>query len=562
MIIGIDLGTTNSLAAYFDGDKPVLIPNRQGQFLTPSVVSVDTDGTLLVGEGAKQRAMLTPNCSASVFKRAMGTDSAFTLSGQSFTAEELSSFVLRSLKEDAEVFLGQPVTEAIISVPAYFNDHQRRATRKAGELAGFAVERIINEPTAAALAYGMQTKRSGRFLVFDLGGGTFDVSVLELDGSIMEVQSIAGDNFLGGEDFTELIAQLFLQKCGHLVEGLTYGELAELVQGCEMAKQALSDGLMVSIETTIGGQRVQNVISRMEFESASASLFAKMQAPIQRSLRDAGLTPTQLDEILLVGGATKSPMVRQFAAKLLGKAPITGIDPDLAVALGAAMQCGMKQRNEAVREVILTDVCPFTLGTSVVHNNGLFDEGNHYLPIIERNTVIPASRQETLYTVRDDQPLITVDILQGESRIASENLKLGELEVPVPKAPRGKEGVKVRYTYDINSMLQVEVEVLSTGVQKQIVLQQSETLLSDEEVAARLKELEYLKISPRDQEENKRALMRAEALYAETTGDARQAVDRAIDTFNRALNKQDPSEIKTAREDLDAYLDMLEEGLG
>lgn len=559
MIIGIDLGTTNSLVAYFDGSKPVLIPNRLGEYLTPSVVSIDNDGTVLVGKTAKERAMLTPFCSASVFKRAMGTDKKFTLSGREFTAVELSSLVLRSLKQDAEVHLGQPVSEAIISVPAYFNDLQRKATREAGELAGFVVDRIINEPTAAALAYGMGQKRSGKFFVFDLGGGTFDVSVLELDHPIMEVRAIAGDNFLGGEDFTEILARIFLQKCGSEVEQLTYGELAQLLNAAELAKQVLGNGLMVTMVSIVGGKEVSQDITLNEFEAGCVELFQKLQAPIQRSLRDANLTVTQLDEVVLVGGATKSPLVRRFASQLLGKTPATGIDPDLAIALGAAMQCGMKMRNEAIREIILTDVCPFTLGTSVTRSNGVYEEGGHYFPIIERNTVIPASRIETFYTANENQTVIRVDILQGESRIAANNLLLGELSVPVPKGPRGKESVKVRYTYDINSLLHVEVEVVSTGVKKQVVLQQGENKLTPEEVEKRLKELEHLKISPREQEENKLALLRAERVYEQSMGETRWEVDRLIDKFSQALASQDEMAIATARSELLVALDRIEE---
>ncbi|MDL2300106.1 Hsp70 family protein [Clostridiaceae bacterium OttesenSCG-928-D20] len=558
MIIGIDLGTTNSVAAYYDGEKPVLIPNRLGEYLTPSVVSIDTDGTILVGKSAKQRAELTANSSANLFKRSMGTDKAFTLSGKSFSAEELSSFILRSLKQDAEVFLGEEVAEAIISVPAYFNDNQRRATRKAGELAGFRVERIINEPTAAALAFGVGEGKEGRFMVFDLGGGTFDLSILELDDTIMEVQSIAGDNFLGGEDFTDLITSLFLLKSASHLDELTYGELIKLSNTAELAKLALGESHFVMMTSTIGGKEITHTISRMEFEQASIELLTKMQAPIQKALYDAGCTPKDLSKIILVGGATRSPLIRTAAERLLEKTPSAEIDPDLAVALGAAIQCGMKARNEALREVILTDVCPFTLGTSIIRSNGIFDEPNHYFPIIERNTVIPTSREEILYTAHDNQDEIRIDILQGESRVASQNLKLGELNLPVPKGPKGKESVKVRYTYDVNSLLQVEAEIISTGVKKEIILQQGENRFTDEEALRRLERLSYLKISPRDQEENKMTLMRAEKLYEKSTGETRIFVDRLISDFERSLRGQDISEIDEAREVINTALDDIE----
>ena len=337
MLIGIDLGTTNSLAAYFDGEKPVLIPNRLGEALTPSVVSVDKDGTVLVGRAAKERAMLDPFCSAAVFKRAMGTDKEFELSGKKFKAVELSSLVLRSLKEDAEAFLGEPADEAIISVPAYFNDLQRKATRQAGEMAGFRVDRIINEPTAAALAYGMGQKQSGRFLVFDLGGGTFDVSILELDAPVMEVHAIAGDNFLGGENFTAVLMELFLERTGLALEQLTYGELSHLAASAELAKIAFTTGAVVSMACTVDGAEQRVDVTIADFEAACEPLFEKLRKPIERSLRDAGLMVDDLDQIVLVGGATKASLVRRFVAKLFGRQPAAGVDPDLAVALGAAM---------------------------------------------------------------------------------------------------------------------------------------------------------------------------------------------------------------------------------
>ncbi|WP_418456226.1 Hsp70 family protein [Allofournierella sp.] len=560
MLIGIDLGTTNSLAAYFDGEKPVLIPNRLGEALTPSVVSVDKDGTVLVGRAAKERAMLDPFCSAAVFKRAMGTDKEFELSGKKFKAVELSSLVLRSLKEDAEAFLGQPVDEAIISVPAYFNDLQRKATRQAGEMAGFRVDRIINEPTAAALAYGMGQKQSGRFLVFDLGGGTFDVSILELDAPVMEVHAIAGDNFLGGENFTAVLMELFLERTGLALEQLTYGELSHLAASAELAKVAFTTGAVVSMACTVDGTEQRVDVTIADFDAACEPLFEKLRKPIERSLRDAGLMVDDLDQIVLVGGATKASLVRRFVAKLFGRQPAAGVDPDLAVALGAAMQCGMKQRNQAIKEIILTDVCPFTLGTSVVRSNGLFEESGFYCPIIERNTVIPVSRTETFYTANDNQKQIRVDILQGESRLARNNLYLGEVVVPVPQGPRGKESVRVTYTYDINALLQVEVEVTSTGVKKQIILQSGQNAMSDEEAAARMAELAALKLSPRDQEENKLAMMRAERMYEESTGAVRRKVDGLIAAFDTALASQDPLEAERGRKALLEALDQLEEG--
>ena len=559
-IIGIDLGTTNSLAAVYRGGRCQLIPNAFGEVLTPSVVSMDEDGTVLVGQAAKERLITHPGRTAAAFKRSMGTTRQFLLDQKLFSPEELSALVLRRLKEDAEAFLGEPVDEAIISVPAYFNDLQRKATRQAGEMAGFRVDRIINEPTAAALAYGMGQKQSGRFLVFDLGGGTFDVSILELDAPVMEVHAIAGDNFLGGENFTAVLMELFLERTGLALEQLTYGELSHLAASAELAKIAFTTGAVVSMACTVDGTEQRVDVTIADFEAACEPLFEKLRKPIERSLRDAGLMVDDLDQIVLVGGATKASLVRRFVAKLFGRQPAAGVDPDLAVALGAAMQCGMKQRNQAIKEIILTDVCPFTLGTSVVRSNGLFEESGFYCPIIERNTVIPVSRTETFYTANDNQKQIRVDILQGESRLARNNLYLGEVVVPVPQGPRGKESVRVTYTYDINALLQVEVEVTSTGVKKQIILQSGQNAMSDEEAAARMAELAALKLSPRDQEENKLAMMRAERMYEESTGAVRRKVDGLIAAFDTALASQDPLEAERGRKALLEALDQLEEG--
>ena len=558
MLIGIDLGTTNSLVSYFDGEKPVIIPNRLGEHLTPSVVSVDGDGTILVGRAAQERAMLDPFCSASVFKRAMGTEKDFLLSGKSYRATELSSLVLRSLKEDAQAFLGQPVQEAIISVPAYFNDQQRKATQLAGELAGLKVERIINEPTAAALAYGLTKQQSGRFLVFDLGGGTFDVSVLELDDLIMEVHAIAGDNFLGGENFTEALADYFLEQEGLHPEDLDWRAKVQLHQQAEACKIAFSEQAVNTMCLTVNDQAHEREITLAEFEQACEPLFDRLRRPIERSLRDAGLLISDLDQIVLVGGATKSQLVRRFVAKLFGRLPAPGADPDEAVALGAAIQCGMKERAQAIQEVILTDVCPFTLGTSVVRDNGLFEESGYYQPIIERNTIIPVSRTETFYTASDNQTQIRVDILQGESRLAKNNLYLGEVVVPVPAGPRGRESVRVTYTYDINALLQVEVQVESTGLKRQVIIQGGQSKLSPEEAQARMDALAELKLSPRDQEENKLAMMKAERLYEETTGSLRQWVDRLITEFDLALRTQDKLTAERARKKMLQELELVE----
>ncbi len=560
MLIGIDLGTTNSLVACFRNGKAEIIPNRLGENLTPSVVSVDSKGTVYVGRSAKERAMLHPLESASVFKRSMGTDREYTLGDWKLRAEELSSLVLRSLKEDAEAYLGEPVTDAIISVPAYFNDLQRKATKRAGELAGLNVVRIINEPTAAAIAHGMTEEKDARYLVFDLGGGTFDVSILELYSPIMEVHAIAGDNFIGGEDFTDVLYHLFLDNAGISPDSLDLKTRSEVRKNAESCKCAFSHSNEIIMCCTIQGNMHILRLSLEEYEKACAPLLDRLRKPIERSLRDAGVSLNEIDKIVLVGGATRSPVVRKFVAKLFGRIPSFGINPDEAVALGAALQCGMKSRDTEIREVVLTDVCPFTLGTEVVVDNGVFEEPGHYLPIIERNTVIPVSRTETVYTAHENQTRITVKILQGESRNSQNNLLLGELSVPVPPGPKGKEAVDITYTYDVNSLLEVEVYVHSSKLRRKILIQGNQSPLSQEEAEKRMEALQYLKQNPRDEEPNRLVLLRGERLYEEATGDTRRAIDRAMMEFDRALKNQDRTKIQQAREKLTKFLDETEYG--
>ena len=558
MIIGIDLGTTNSLVACFRNGNAEIIPNRLGKHLTPSVVSVDEEGTVFVGETAKERGMLHPLETARVFKRSIGTDKQYTLGGKSFRAEELSSLVLRSLKEDAEVYLGEEITEAIISVPAYFNDMQRKATKQAGELAGLNVSRIINEPTAAAIACGMDSQeKDARYLVFDLGGGTFDVSILELYGPIMEVHAIAGDNFIGGEDFTTLLTTMFLEKMAIAPESLDIQTVNEVFKAAESCKCAFSDKDEVTMSCTIRNQLYEMKISLSEYEKACAPLLEKLRRPIERSLRDAKVSLDDIDQIVLVGGATRLPIIRRFVSRLFKRIPKTHVDPDEVVALGAALQCGMKARDKEIQEVVLTDVCPYTLGTEVVESNGLFEEDGHYLPIIERNTVIPVSRTQTVFTAHDNQTRVNVKVLQGESRMAYHNLLLGEISVPVPSGPKGKESIDITYTYDVNSLLEVEILVHSTGVKRKIIIQNEQNRISDEEAAERLEKLQYLKQNPRDDEENRLQILRGERLYEEIPAN-RFEINQALMAFEQVLSRQDRNEIEQARKQLTRLLDKIE----
>ena len=561
MIIGIDLGTTNSLAAYFTEEGPKIIPNRLGRHLTPSVVSVDEENQVYVGETARERGFLYPHMTASVFKRDMGSDKKYRLGGKEFTAQDLSSFVLRTLKEDAEVYLGETVEEAVISVPAYFDDKRRKATKRAGELAGLKVERIISEPTAAAIAYGLYEKQKNtKFLVFDLGGGTFDVSILELFENILEVRAVAGDNYLGGEDFTELLVQHYMEQMDLKLTELTQKTLGQIYSQAEACKLSYSGTATGVMSCRIGGEEKSLKIPLRSYEKMCEPLLAKIRKPVQRSLSDAHVKLADIDEIVLVGGATRLPVVRDFIIRMFKKFPDTAMNPDEAVALGAAIQGAMKERQEAVREVILTDVCAFTLGTetAVRLKDGKTDEG-HFCPIIERKTVIPASSTERFYTLYDDQERVRICVLQGESRYAKNNLLLGELDIEIPKNKAGEESVDVTYTYDINSILEVEVCVTSSGLRQRRIIKGRENDMTDREIEERMRELSYLKIHPREQEENKLLLLKGERLYEETVGDNRRRMEYEIQKFEMVLNTRDRGKIEEAAKHFAQVMEEVEE---
>lgn len=558
--VGIDLGTTNSLIAYWTENGPKIIPNALGSNLTPSVVSLDESGNLLVGQIAKERLVTHPHLTAAIFKRYMGTEKKYSLGKYTFTPEELSSFVIRALKEDAEAYLKEQVIEAVISVPAYFNDAQRKATKRAGELAGLKVERLISEPTAAAIAYGLhQEKSETKFLVFDLGGGTFDVSILELFEGIMEVKSIAGDNFLGGEDFTALLAGSFLETHSISREILDSKTLSILYKQSELCKLDLSEGNTGKIKLNHMDKVLETAIDRADFEKMANPLLIRLRQPIERALRDAGLMPQDLEAVILIGGATRMPVIRSAVSRMFGRLPFSNINPDEAVALGAAIQVALKERNSALEEVVLTDVCPYSLGVGIAENmgNGKYESG-YFLPIIERNTTIPVSRVERLSTISDNQSIIHMEIYQGESRRVENNIKLGELNMNVPADKAGEQQVDVRYTYDINGILEVEVTVVKTGEKRRMVIEKDPGSMTDEQIEDRLKLLADLKIHPRDREENRLLLARGERIYEEATGGMRNYASDLLKQFEVALAQQDEHIAKKAAKKLKDRLDELE----
>ncbi|MBU5439380.1 molecular chaperone HscC [Tissierella sp. MSJ-40] len=558
--IGIDLGTTNSLVSYWTEDGPVIIPNSLGEHLTPSVISIDDNGEVLIGKIAKERQVVHPELSASVFKRNMGTKKVYKLGDKEFLPEELSALILKALKEDSEHFLGIPVTEAVISVPAYFSDVQRKATKRAGELAGLKVDRLVTEPTAAALAYGLHnTNSETKFLVFDLGGGTFDVSILEFFDNIMEVRAVAGDNYLGGEDFTEALETLFLKHHNLNRKDLDDKTYSLLRKEVEAAKRALSENKVVTINCPINGEELSYDISIENYERAVKGLLNRLREPVERALSDASLKISDIESILLVGGATKLPLIRQFVSKLFGKLAYININPDEVVGRGAAVQAALKGKDSAFKEIILTDVCPYTLGTtiSVKKSYGYYESG-HFLPIIERNTTIPVSKVERLYTIYDNQKTINVEILQGESRLSKDNIYLGELNIPVPLGKAGEEAVDIRYTYDINGILEVEVTAVSTGTKRSIIIEKNPGYMSKEEIVNRMESLSHLKIHPRENHENKLTITRGERLFEENLGPIRQEISRLLSEFEDVLERQDLKEIQEFRNRVNEIFDTID----
>ncbi|OYQ38833.1 molecular chaperone HscC [Rhodoferax sp. TH121] len=563
MYIGIDLGTTNSLVAVFRDGQAHLIPNAHGHVLTPSAVSVADDGTLLVGLAARERLASHPQQTAMTFKRWMGTDKLTRLGSKDYRAEELSAMVLKSLKADAEAYLGTEVTEAVVTVPAYFNDVQRRATKHAAELAGLKVERLLNEPTAAGLAYGLQERQDhSTFLVFDLGGGTFDVSVLEYFDGVVEVRSSAGDTRLGGEDFVAVLETLFLEKCENFSERDREQILASkaLWRAAEQAKRDLTDADTVDMRLQWKDAAFTHTVSRAEFEAASDELIKRLRRPIERALSDARLAPNELSEVVLVGGASRMPLVRQTVTKLFQRLPLRTINPDETIARGAAIQAALKARDAALEEVVLTDVMPYSLGVIISEfiNGRRF--GDRFSPIIERNTPVPVSRVQGYNTISDNQRQILFDIRQGESPIGSENMALGVLEIDVPPKPAGQVSVNVRISYDANGMLEVEVKDERQQLMASTIIQPAGASMGADDIAQALERLRVLKQHPRDQQENIYLLERAKRLYEDRLGEQRQWLQRWIAQFEMSLDTQDAKEVARARDEFRAALDNLDKG--
>jgi molecular chaperone HscC len=565
MIIGIDLGTTNSLAAIWRDGKAQLIPNALGHFLTPSCVGIDDDGTVLVGEAARQRLQTHPDRSAAVFKRYMGSERETKMGDRTFRPEELSSLVLRALKQDAEAFLGEPVDEAIITVPAYFSDAQRKATRAAGQLAGLKVERLLNEPTAAAMAYGIQDRTlETKFLVFDLGGGTFDVSILELFDGVMQVHASTGDNFLGGEDFVTAMVDAFMGKSGIVkaMNGRTLDgkQRQRLRDEAERAKRALSATPSTRMQFVLDDATFTWDIDEDGLTQLCEPLLVRLRQPVERALRDATIKASELDMVVLAGGATRMPVVRKLVSRMFGRFPAIDLDPDHAIALGAAVQAGLKMRDAALDEIVMTDVAPYSLGIAISRQVGPNNyEAGHYLPIIERNSTVPVSRVERVSTIGDAQRELLVAVYQGEARRVVDNIFLGNIKFPIPAKKAGEITADVRFTYDISGVLEAEITVYPGEEKHKLVITENAGVMTPEQIEQRLAVLSALKIHPRDQIENRTLVARADRLYEELLGDARTYLSQHIFAFQAVLEKQDQKASMEARATLEHVLARLDD---
>ncbi len=543
-IIGIDLGTTHSLCAVMGGGGPELIPNRVGTYLTPSIVAITADNHILTGAAAKEMSLLEPERCAARFKRMMGTNHVFRLGDQTFSAIELSSLLLKSLKRDAEAHLGTRIEEAVITVPAYFNDHQRKATQRAGELAGLKVTRMINEPTAAALTYGFHDRHSERrLLVFDLGGGTLDVTLMDIFESSLEIIATSGQSMLGGEDFTATLLQWVCEQEGtspnqrRAVDPRGY---ARLWKECEAAKVRLSweqstalrlpepDGLLGEEPTTL-------TLTRERFESLLERFQPRLVSCIQKTLNDGRTQPEQIDHVILVGGATRMPMVANLLREGFGKPPLCRYHPDEVVAMGAAVQAGLYENHVAVEDLVLTDVCPFTLGIAVSKQLGRDYRTGYFLPIIHRNTTLPVSREEVVYTLYPNQREVDVMIYQGESRKIKDNLLLGHLKVTGIPAATEEQEIFIRFTYDLSGVLEVEALVGDSGRTFRSVLSQQVKGLDEKDLQEALARMAQYKFYPRDQEAHQHLLLFAEQVLAEVSSRRRDELERLIDAYEAAL---------------------------
>jgi len=566
-VIGIDLGTTNSCVAVMEGGEAVVIPNREGNRTTPSVVGFKKDGERIVGETAKRQSITNPDRTVISIKRHMGTNHKTAIDGKEYTPQEISAMILQKLKADAEEYLGSPVTQAVITVPAYFNDSQRQATKDAGKIAGLEVLRIVNEPTAAALAYGLEKGEDQTILVFDLGGGTFDVSILELGDGIFEVKATSGDNHLGGDDFDEVIINYLVTEFKK-EQGVDLSKDKAAVQrlkdAAEKAKKELSTVLTTTISlpfiTVVDGvpQHLEMNLTRAKFEELSADLVERTMGPTRRALQDAGLSPDKIDKVVLVGGSTRIPAVQEAVKKLIGKEAYKGVNPDEVVALGAAIQAGVLTGD--VKDVVLLDVTPLSLGIETA--------GGVFTKMIDRNTTIPTSKSQVFSTYADNQTSVEIHVLQGERAMAADNKTLGRFMLSdIPPAPRGIPQIEVTFDIDANGIVNVSALDKGTGKSQKITITSSSGL-SDDEVERMVKDAERNAEEDRKRKELVELRNNADQLvYAvektlkdlgdKVDGGEKQKAEDAKEALKKALEGGNADEIKAKSEELSNIIQQL-----
>lgn len=558
-IIGIDLGTSNTLACVFQDGQAHLIPNPLGGFLTKSAVSLLEDGSILTGAPAKERLITHPDRTAASYKVFMGTQREFVLGGQRFRPEELSALVLRQIKADAARFLGEEVQEAVISVPAYFNDNQRCATKLAAELAGLKVSRLINEPSAAAVYYRWHNPeaRDGKLMIVDFGGGTLDVSIVDCFENIIEIVSIAGDNHLGGDDIDRAIAQAFCEQ-NHLIQtALTPQEQSELLWQAEHAKLALSppgaEPTTLTLETASGVFHL--TLDQEQLAQLCAPLFRRVEKVLRQALENH--TSDRIQQVVLVGGSAHLWVFQDFLTRLMSVPPVMAADPDRIVAMGAGVCAGIKERREELQDIVMTDVCPFSLGVGTYSHK--HDQEPHMAVIIPRSSMLPISHSQRFYTLNDRQDALRFEVYQGEDYFVAGNLKLGELRVRVPRGPAGSQWADVTFTYDINGILHVQVKASGGDYQETVILNPN-LHLTDQELAEAMERIRQIQLY-REQANAQPLFETALELFRHVDGFNREALSRALENYGLARDSNDRISLRQAELELEATVNRCQRQL-